>query len=177
MDAHHNDDGHQCCINLLHKKPMLLTTATQTDSNTINEKMFATATTQTLSVVSADAAVMTSPQLACDEIDHFDEQHITQELTQHLQNKAIQDAKDEHDDHHLHDRHHHHHHHHHHNHHNSDSDSALSSAPTSISPQPPANGEEPTDIWQTVSCCFIFLNFCKMKTKDLRRKLFLFDLL
>ncbi|XP_055908249.1 restin homolog isoform X2 [Eupeodes corollae] len=35
-------------------------------------------------------------------------------------------------------------------HQNSDSDSALSSAPPSISPQPPANGMEPADIWQTI---------------------------
>ncbi|XP_061399545.1 repetitive organellar protein [Musca vetustissima] len=61
-----------------------------------------------------------------------------QELTQHLNNKAIEEeeiAKQT-------DLH--------HNHSHSDSDSALSSAPPSISPQPPANGVEPTDIWQTI---------------------------
>uniref|UniRef100_A0A1A9UN27 Uncharacterized protein n=1 Tax=Glossina austeni TaxID=7395 RepID=A0A1A9UN27_GLOAU len=39
--------------------------------------------------------------------------------------------------------------------HSSDSDSALSSAPPSISPQPPANGVEPTDIWQTARSTYI----------------------
>lgn len=47
--------------------------------------------------------------------------------------------------------HHHQHPHQHHLSHNSDTDSALSSAPPSISPQPPGSGVEPSSIWQTVS--------------------------
>ncbi|KAI8129868.1 Janus kinase and microtubule-interacting protein 1 [Lucilia cuprina] len=149
-----DDGGHKCCIMKKKPEPLLLTTATQTnDTSSLinsNRNMIATAeaTTQTTPPTTAN---LLATSLACDvETDHFDEQHITQELTQHLQNKAIQDAKENHEhDHHHHHRHHHHHHHHHHNNH-SDSDSALSSAPTSISPQPPANGEEPTDIWQTM---------------------------
>ncbi|XP_065354840.1 putative uncharacterized protein DDB_G0267840 isoform X2 [Calliphora vicina] len=162
QNDHNDNDGHSCCMNLLHKKhePLLLTTATQTTdtSSLINSTRnmtataTATATTQTPNTPLTTATLMATSiaATACDETDHFDEQHITQELTQHLQNKAIQDAKENHDhDHRHHHRHHHHHHHHHHNNH-SDSDSALSSAPTSISPQPPANGEEPTDLWQTM---------------------------
>ena len=136
------------CLNLLqkplrHEPPLMLTISTQTEVEYLPNN--ATNTTEN---VSKTIATTTSMSMACNEIDQFDEQHITQELTQHLENKAIQDAKD----HHNHRHHHHHHHHHlHHQHNHSDSDSALSSAPTSISPQPPANGEEPTDIWQTVS--------------------------
>ncbi|KAI9577551.1 hypothetical protein GQX74_005013 [Glossina fuscipes] len=71
----------------------------------------------------------------------YEEQNLRQELRQHLLQNNPNQSNDKN-------------HHQQHNH-SSDSDSALSSAPPSISPQPPANGVEPTDIWQTVLSNYI----------------------
>lgn len=130
----------------------LLTTTipTTTTNNTSSLNPIINMTAATTTTPPPKATTTSTTTQTCDELDHFDEQHITQELTQHLQNKAIQDAKKQ-NEHHNHNHHQHHHRHHHNNINNhSDSDSALSSAPTSISPQPPANGVEPTDLWQTM---------------------------
>ncbi|XP_075144997.1 uncharacterized protein LOC142220027 isoform X2 [Haematobia irritans] len=98
----------------------LLITASSNRVNNANEKMTPPASTP--AVVSNDVS------------DNMEEHHLSQELTQHLNTKAMEEAKQT-------DL---------HNHSHSDSDSALSSAPPSISPQPPASGVEPTDIWQTI---------------------------
>ncbi|XP_073817620.1 PFTAIRE-interacting factor 1A isoform X2 [Musca autumnalis] len=128
---HHNN-----CMNLINENGQfrtLLTTTTNTTNNIINCNSSSSAS----SASNQNAKLLTTNNKEEELItDHLEEE---QELTQHLNNKAIEEEDmgkqtDLHHNHHSH----------------SDSDSALSSAPPSISPQPPANGVEPTDIWQTI---------------------------
>ncbi|KAL9873185.1 PFTAIRE-interacting factor 1A isoform 2-T5 [Glossina fuscipes fuscipes] len=91
-----------------------------------------TTTTTTTTTSTANIAAMTSSY----DQEAYEEQNLRQELRQHLLQNNPNQSNDKN-------------HHQQHNH-SSDSDSALSSAPPSISPQPPANGVEPTDIWQTI---------------------------
>jgi len=53
---------------------------------------------------------------------------------------------------------------------NSDTDSALSSAPPSISPQPPSSGADSGVMWQAVSCgsCCLTFNTCNCRLLQLQ---------
>ncbi|XP_058974030.1 uncharacterized protein LOC101901274 isoform X2 [Musca domestica] len=133
---HHNN-----CMNLINDNgqfsTLLTTTTTASTTNTTTNNITPCNTSSPSSPTSNPSAKMLTTNNNKEELinDHLEEE---QELTQHLNNKAIEeeDITKQSD---LH-----------HNHSHSDSDSALSSAPPSISPQPPANGVEPTDIWQTI---------------------------
>lgn len=168
-------------INLLTTKPFLLKSLPTTTKTTIQSE--ANTRTSIITMPPTDSiAALAAEQQEFEE----EEKKINEELTKHLENnnKAIQNATNsietdlvdhlnQHNHHHhgIHNSGHHHHHHHHHHHllqhhHNSnssDTDSALSSAPTSISPQPPANGMEPSDIWQTVSKLKYEIMQCKIR--------------
>lgn len=132
---------HNDCMNcMIDENGQFATLLTTTNKLNVTKNLNASSSPTPSSLELSELKMMTTtvPPIpaASDVSDHLEEQHLSQELTQHLNTKAIQEANKQTD---LHN---------HHSH--SDSDSALSSAPPSISPQPPANGEEPTDIWQTV---------------------------
>ncbi|XP_059219626.1 ras guanine nucleotide exchange factor R isoform X2 [Stomoxys calcitrans] len=146
---------HNDCMNLLNENGQFATLLTTTKVTSNNKNTHPSATTinnttidnlitppspATMSAngVNIGNGKMTAPAAIAHDVSthRLEEHHLSQELTQHLNTKAIEEAKQT-------DL---------HNHSHSDSDSALSSAPPSISPQPPANGVEPTDIWQTIRC-------------------------